>query len=140
MGKGLTNIRSRQRKHCPDWRTGETMQTSLLGIANKAKQDKKYRFGNLYERINKQALCEAWRKINKSSAAGVDKETAKEFKANLDGNLDMMLEQLKSKMYKAKLVRRVYIPKSNNEQRPLGLPALRDKIVQRAAADILEAI
>ena len=52
------------------------MQTSLLGIANKAKQDKKYKFGKLYELIDKEALYEAWRKINKSSAAGVDKETA----------------------------------------------------------------
>jgi RNA-directed DNA polymerase len=140
MGKGLTNIRSRQRKHCPDWRTGETMQTSLLGIANKAKQDKKYKFGNLYELINKVALYQAWRKTNKSSAAGVDRETAKEYKANLDRNLDTILEELKGKRYKARLVRRVYIPKGKNQQRPLGLPALRDKIIQRAAADILEAI
>lgn len=116
------------------------MQTSLLGIANKAKQDKKYKFGNLYERIDKKALYEAWRRINKSSAAGVDRETAIEFKADLDENLDELLEELKSKRYKARLVKRVYIPKGKNEQRPLGLLALRDKIIQRAAADILEAI
>lgn len=116
------------------------MQTSLLGIANKAKQDKKYKFGNLYERINKVGLYEAWRKIKKSSAAGVDRETAKGFKANLDENIETMLEQLKTKKYRAKLVKRVYIPKNKNELRPLGLPALRDKIIQRAAADILEAI
>lgn len=140
MGKRLTNIRSRQRKHCPDWRTGETMQTSLLGIANKAKLDRKYKFGNLYELIDQEALYEAWRRINKSSAAGVDKETAKAFKENLKGNLSEMVENLKSKRYKAKLVKRVYIPKSNNGLRPLGLPALRDKIIQRAAASILEAI
>lgn len=140
MGKGLTNIGSRQRKHCPDWRTGETMQTSLLGIANKAKQDKKYKFGNLYELINKEALYEAWRKTNKRSASGIDRETAKEFKENLDENLSIMLEDLKNKRYKAKLVKRVYIPKSNKELRPLGLPTLRDKIIQRAAASILEAI
>jgi group II intron reverse transcriptase/maturase len=116
------------------------MQTSLLGIANKAKQDKKYKFGNLYELIDKKALYEAWRKINKGSAAGVDRETAREFKGNLDENLNAMVEDLKAKRYKAKLVKRVYIPKSNNGLRPLGLPALRDKIIQRAAASILEAI
>jgi len=116
------------------------MQTSLLGIANKAKQDKKYKFGNLYELINKKALYEAWRKINKRSAAGVDKETARDFKENLNENLDMMLEELKNKKYKAKLVKRVYIPKGKDQLRPLGLPTLRDKIIQRAAANILEAI
>ena len=116
------------------------MQTSLLGIANKARQDKKYKFGNLYELIDKKALLEAWRKINKRSASGIDRETAKEFKENMDENLDTMLEDLKNKRYKAKLIKRVYIPKSNNELRPLGLPTLRDKIIQRAAASILEAI
>jgi RNA-directed DNA polymerase len=116
------------------------MQTSLLGIANKAKQDKKYKFGNLYELINKEALYKAWQKINRSSAAGVDRETAKEFKANLDENLNSILEELKNKKYKARLVKRVYIPKGKNQLRPLGLPVLRDKIIQRAAAGILEAI
>ncbi len=82
----------------------------------------------------------AWREINKKSASGVDKETAKEFAVNLDTNLETMVEELKSKRYKAKLVNRVYIPKSNGKMRGLGLPALRDKIVQRAAASILEAI
>ena len=116
------------------------MQTSLLGIANKAKQDKKYKFGNLYELIDKKALYEAWRQINKSSAAGVDKETAKHFKADLANNLDRILFELKNKKYKARLVKRVYIPKGRNQQRPLGMPVLRDKIVQRVAASVLEAI
>lgn len=116
------------------------MQTSLLGAVNRAKHNKKYKFGNLYELINKKALYEAWRKINKGSAAGVDKETVRDFKVNLDVNMDAMLGQLKKKKYKAKLVKRVYIPKGNNDLRPLGLPALRDKIIQRAAASILEAL
>ncbi|TYQ18133.1 UNVERIFIED_CONTAM: group II intron reverse transcriptase/maturase [Acetivibrio alkalicellulosi] len=116
------------------------MQTSLLGIANKAKQDKKYKFGNLYELINKRTLYEAWRRINKGAVAGVDKETIKEFKINLESNLDEMANELKNKKYKAKLVKRVYIPKGEKGTRPLGLPVLRDKIIQRAAASILEAI
>jgi RNA-directed DNA polymerase len=59
------------------------MQTSLRGIATKAKQDKKHRFGNLYGLINRQALYQAWADINKKAAAGVDKETAKEFTKTL---------------------------------------------------------
>lgn len=91
------------------------MQTSLRGIARKAKQDKKYRFGNLYGLLDKDALYLAWREINKKSAAGVDKETAKEFAVKLDENLESMVEELKSKRYKAKLVKRVYIPKKQWE-------------------------
>lgn len=116
------------------------MQTSLRGIARKAKQEKNYKFGNLYGMINKDALYLAWRDINKKASAGIDKETAKEFERNLNENLENMAEELKNKKYKAKLVKRVNIPKGNGKFRPLGLPALRDKIVQKAVANILEAI
>ena len=118
----------------------EIMQTSLWGIARKAKENKKYKFGNLYGLINEIALHKAWKKLNKSASAGIDKITAKEFKTNLEENIREIVQDLKNKKYKAKLVRRVYIPKSNNELRPLGIPTLRDKLVQRAVADILEAI
>lgn len=116
------------------------MQTSLRGIARKAKQDKNYRFGNLYGLLNKEAPYQAWREINKKSAAGVDRETAQEFEKELNYNLDTLVEELKTKRYRARLVRRVNIPKGNGKTRPLGLPALRDKIVQRAVTRILEAI
>jgi len=116
------------------------MQTSLTGIAKKAKQNKKHRFGNLYRMLNKEALLQAWKDINRKAAAGVDRETAEEFEKNLEANLDTLVEELKSKQYKARLVKRVYIPKGNGKLRPLGLPALRDKIVQKAVASILEAI
>ncbi|WP_010249040.1 reverse transcriptase family protein [Acetivibrio cellulolyticus] len=112
------------------------MQTSLLGIAQKAKQNKKYKFGNLYELIDKYALLQAWRQINKGAASGVDRERAKEFKKNIETNLEEMLEELKTKKYKARLVKRVFIPKGKDGKRPLGLPVLRDKIIQRAAANI----
>jgi RNA-directed DNA polymerase len=116
------------------------MQTSLRGIATKAKQNKDYKFGNLYGLLNKDALYQAWKDINKKSATGIDKETAREFGKNLDGNLQELVEELKGKKYKAKLVKRVYIPKGNGKIRPLGLPTLRDKIIQKAVANILEAI
>ena len=116
------------------------MQTSLRGIATKAKQKKNYRFGNLYGMLNKDALNIAWKQINKKASAGVDRETAKEFERNLTVNLDNLLEELINKNYKAKLVKRVYIPKGKGKFRPLGVPALRDKIVQKAVANILEAI
>lgn len=116
------------------------MQTSLRGIATKAKHDKNYRFGSLYGMIDKQALYVAWLSIKKNSAAGIDKETAKEFSKNVEENIEDMLLELKSKKYKAKLIKRVNIPKGEGKFRPLGLPVLRDKIIQRAAATILEVI
>lgn len=61
-------------------------------------------------------------------------------KEDLDENLDTLLVELKTKKYKTKLVKRVNILKENGQMRPLGLPALRDKIVQKAAANILETI
>ena len=116
------------------------MQTSLWGIARKAKQQKNHKFGNLYGLLNKDALYLAWKEINRKAATGVDGETAAEFERNLDVNLDALVDELKTKRYRAKLVKRVNIPKGNGKTRPLGLTALRDKIVQRAVANILEAI
>lgn len=116
------------------------MQTSLWRIAKKAKENKKYRFGNLYGLINEAALYKAWWRLNKSASAGIDKVTAKVFEENLQENISEILKNLKEKKYKTKLVKRVYIPKNQTEKRPLGIPTLGDKLVQRAVADILEAI
>lgn len=113
------------------------MQASLRGIARKAKQNGNYKFGNLQGLLNKEALYQAWKDINKKSAVGIDKETAKDFGNNLDEKLEELVEELKSKRYKARLVKRVNIPKGNGKTRPLGIPTLRDKIVQKAVANIL---
>jgi len=115
-------------------------QTSLRGIAKKATENKTHQFGNLYQLLNHESLHEAFQDLKKKSAAGVDKITAQEYAEKLEANLGKLLEQLKSKQYRAKLVRRVYIDKGNGKKRPLGIPAVSDKIVQRAAAKILEAI
>lgn len=85
-------------------------------------------------------MYQAWKDINKKSAVGIDKETAKDFGNNLDEKLEELVEELKSKRYKARLVKRVNIPKGNGKTRPLGIPTLMDKIVQKAVANILEAI
>ena len=115
-------------------------QTSLWGIAKKATENKEHRFGNLYQLLNVESLSEAFYDLKKKAAAGVDNITAKEYAEELETNLGKLEEQLKSKQYRAKLVRRVYIDKGNGKKRPLGIPAVSDKIVQRGAAKILEAI
>lgn len=118
----------------------EHVRTSLQGIAEKARQDGKYRFFDVYRLINGEMLLVAWSEINKNAASGVDRVTARGYEENLVDNIKDLVLRLKEKRYKAKLVRRVYIPKSDGRQRPLGIPALEDKLVQSAAAKILGAI
>lgn len=116
------------------------MRTSLQGIAKKARSDKGHRFRDLYRMLNEELLLDSWRQLNKKAASGVDRVTAREYEQNLKGNIRVLVERLKEKRYRAKLVRRVYIPKSNGKERPLGIPALEDKLVQLAASRILSAI
>lgn len=117
------------------------MQTVLQGISNRAKGYKEHRFGGLYSLLNEANLKWAFGNLNKAAAPGVDNVTYKEYEKNLDANIKELTERLKRKGYKAKLIRRKYIPKGNTgKMRPLGIPALEDKIVQYCVAKILEAI
>jgi group II intron reverse transcriptase/maturase len=116
------------------------MQTSLRGIADRARRDKKARFGNLYGLLNDANLRDCFYQLRKKAAPGVDGITFEQYEANLDTNLAKLVERLVLKRYHAKLVRRKYIPKANGKLRPLGIPALEDKLLQLAVARILEAI
>src|SRR6185295_2977960 len=116
------------------------VQTSLLGIANKAKSDKRYRFRNLYRELNEELLLDSWRLLRKDAALGVDRVSAAEYEANLEENIHQLVARLKRKRYRAKLVRRHYIPKGNGDMRPLGIPATEDKLLQLAVKRLLEAI
>ncbi len=116
------------------------MRTSLQAIAQKAKKHKKYRFQNLYGMLDVIGLTEAWAKIKKKAAPGVDRVTAAEFAKDLGKNIRETVAALKEKRYKARLVRRAYIPKGEGKMRPLVILVVADKVVQRAAAEILGAI
>jgi RNA-directed DNA polymerase len=116
------------------------MQTSLQAIANKAAKDSKYRFENLFRMLNKENTIDSFRMLNKKAATGVDQISFQEFGLNLEKNVEELIEQVKRGSYKAKLVRRQYIPKSNGKLRPLGIPATADKLLQKVVARILEAI
>ena len=114
--------------------------TSLEGIALTAGLNKEHRFQNLFGELTPERLLTAWMRINKDAASGVDKLTAEEYQENLLDNLKDLARRVHEKTYKAKLVRRTYIPKENGKERPLGIPALEDKIVQQAVAMLLDAI
>jgi RNA-directed DNA polymerase len=81
-----------------------------------------------------------WKGLNKNAASGVDKVTAKAYEENLQVNIQSLEKRLKDKRYRAKLVRRCYIPKKNGKERPLGIPALEDRLLQLACAKILASI
>src|ERR1700674_5031208 len=117
-----------------------TVQTSLLGIAKKARSEKRYRFRNLYRELNEELLRDSWRLLRKDAALGVDRVSAAEYEANLAENIHQLVERLKRKRYRARLVRRQYIPKGDGGMRPLGIPALEDKLLQLAVKRLLEAI
>ncbi len=114
--------------------------TSLRAIANRAKESKHHRFRNLYQEVNAELLKHCWQDLNKDAASGVDGLTAETYALNLEENITDLAERVRAKRYRAKLVRRLYIPKENGKERPLGIPALEDKLVQLACAKLLGAI
>ena len=116
------------------------MQTSLQGIAKRAKEQKKHRFQDLYRMLDEEFLLESWRDIRKDAAFGVDRVSAEEYEQNLGENIRDLVERLKRGRYRAKLVRRKYIPKGDGKMRPLGIPATEDKLLQVAVKRILETI
>jgi len=120
--------------------TESSWRTSLRAITNKAAQDPKHRFGGLYRLLNQDSLRECFYALRKDAAPGVDGMTFKEYEKNLESNLADLVRRLKNKSYRARLVRRKYIPKGNGKLRPLGIPTLEEKLAQSAAAQILSAI
>jgi len=94
----------------------------------------------VYRLLNEVNLRECFSGLRKSAAPGVDQVTFAEYERNLDANLADLVDRLKRKRYRARLVRRKYIPKGDGKWRPLGIPVLEDKLVQLAAARILTAI
>jgi retron-type reverse transcriptase len=119
---------------------GQHEPTFLREIAIKAKTHKQHRFSDLYRFLDAEFLLYCWGDLNKSAASGVDEVTAAQYAENLHGNLQALAQRLKTKRYRAKKVRRVYIPKGKGKQRPLGIPALEDQRVQLACAKRLAAI
>jgi RNA-directed DNA polymerase len=116
------------------------MRTFLQGIAKKAREQPRHRFGNLYELLNEEFLKDSWRYIRKDAAYGVDEVSARDYEKNLEENIRNLVGRLKGKRYRAKLVRRRYISKGDGRQRPLGIPATEDKLLQLAVTRILTAI
>lgn len=113
---------------------------SLSGIANKAAKDKVYRFQNLIGLLTVEYLWWSWQFVNKKAASGVDRRDAYSYEENLLENIRALVSAVKEGRYRAKLVLRKYIPKLNGKLRPLGIPAIADKLLQVGVTKILETI
>jgi RNA-directed DNA polymerase len=115
--------------------------SALERVRQAAGKDKKLRFTALLHHIyNLETLRMAYFSLKKEAAPGVDGETWRHYGEQLEANLQDLSERLQRGAYRAKPVRRVFIPKADGRQRPLGVTALEDKIVQRAAVEVLNAI
>jgi group II intron reverse transcriptase/maturase len=116
--------------------------TKQQRIAQLAEQSPEMVFTSLAYHMDIEWLEEAYKRTRKNGAAGVDGVTAEEYEANLQENLKSLLDRAKSGCYQAPPVKRAYIPKGQGvgELRPIGIPTLEDKVLQRAVCMLIEPI
>jgi RNA-directed DNA polymerase len=122
--------------------TSTPISTRLQRIAEQARNAPGMVFSNLAHHMNLSLLREAYRRTRKNGAVGVDGQTSQGYTSNLEDNLQGLWSRVRSGIYTAPPVRRVHIPKGDKagETRPIGIPSFEDKVLQRGAAMILEAI
>jgi len=148
MGKGLALIRKGEEKHMLSTKAGKMvptevqfdMQTKLNLITEHTIKDKNFKFTSLAHLLNEISLKECFHMLKKNKAPGQDKVTYEEYGDYLFTNIQKLVKRMKAGKYYPQPVRRVYIPKGEGKKRPLGIPALEDKIVQMGITRILNAI
>jgi group II intron reverse transcriptase/maturase len=116
------------------------METKLRRLTEIARGNSKVQFTSLAHYLNEEFLKACYEELKKDTAAGVDRVTVEEYGKQLGPNLRELVKRMKTMSYRPQPVRRVYMPKDDGSQRPLGIPAVEDRIVQRGIAKILSAI
>ena len=124
----------------PGRSAGQGVTNGLDRVREVARRDKDVRFTALLHHVDLSRLWAAFVAINPKAATGVDKVTWDDYEQDLRANLEDLLVRVHSGAYRARPSRRVYIPKPDGRQRPLGIAALEDKIIQRAVVEVLNAI
>lgn len=116
------------------------LSTKLNQIAEKARSDKEFRFKTLAHMLNEELLIKAFRELSSDASAGVDGVTLVDYRRNLTNNIVDLVQRVRLNKYRAQPLRRVYIEKENGKKRPISIPVLEDKIVQKAVVIILNQI
>ncbi len=114
--------------------------TKQQWIAEQARAHPERVFTSLHHLIDIDWMREAFRRTRKDGASGVDGMTAADYEADLEANLEDLLNRLKSGCYRAPPVRRHHIPKADGTKRPLGIPTFEDKVAQRAILMLVEPL
>ena len=128
-------------QNTPRTQSRDGVLSALERVRQAAKKDRKMRFTALLHHVyDRDTLREAYFRLKKEAAPGVDGQTWRQYGEALEEHLQDLAERLKRGAYRAKPVRRVYIAKDGGGQRPLGVTALEDKIVQRATVEVLNTI
>jgi group II intron reverse transcriptase/maturase len=116
------------------------MSTEIDRLTELAKEDPKRQFFSIAHLITPEKMLAAFRNLRKEASAGVDGVTYAEYERDAEGNIRQLHRRLKEGKYRAQPLRRVYIPKENGKLRPISIPALEDKILQKVAVELLNAI
>jgi RNA-directed DNA polymerase len=139
-GRGLAKG-NLQQQNAPRTLSRQGAPSALERVRQAASRNRKMRFTALLHHIyDLETLHAAYLSLKRDAAAGVDGETWRHYGEQLEENLRDLSDRLKRGAYRAKPVRRVYIAKADGRQRPLGVTALEDKVVQRATVEVLNAI
>ena len=119
----------------------ERLQRALARVRQVAEKDKETKFTTLWHHVyDVDRLRKAYFGLSRVSSPGVDGETWEAYGEDLEAHLEDLSGRLKRGAYRAKPVRRVYIPKADGRKRPIGVPTLEDKIVQRATTEVMAAV
>jgi len=116
------------------------MSTEIGRLSELAKEDPKRQFFSIAHLITPEKMYAAFLSLRKDASAGVDGVTYKEYQKDAARNIRELHQRLKDGKYRAQPLRRVYIPKENGKQRPISIPALEGKLVQKVMVEILNAI
>lgn len=123
-----------------DTELGQAGQGPLSRLTELAQEDPRRQFSSIAHFLTPAALQEAFGSLRKHASAGVDEVTYQDYEKQVDGNIQKLWKRLKGKRYRARPLRRIYIPKEDGSQRAISIPALEDKIVQKATVRLLNAI
>src|ERR1700745_1384761 len=111
------------------------MSTDINRIAELAKEDPKRQFNSIANLITGEKWYEAFRGLRKDASAGIDGVTYEQYETNVEENIQQLHQRLKEGKYQAQPLRRVYIHKEDGKQRRISIPALEDKVVQKAVVE-----